>query len=62
MAEGSFPSPQKIILINTTLHRKAFEHPEGGRMSFFALPHPLLPPSAQYELPDFELQDESQVC
>lgn len=30
-------------------------------MSFFSLPHPLLTPSAEYELPDFELHDESQV-
>ena len=28
---------------------------------FFARPHPLLPPAAEYELPDFELRDESQV-
>ena len=29
--------------------------------SFFARPHPMLPPAAEYELPDFELRDESQV-
>lgn len=29
--------------------------------SFSARPHPMLPPAAEYELPDFELRDESQV-